>query len=133
MRTNQKAGIALIAALILVLHSAVLCATGVPNCTPTSVSLGHHQEHGCHDHLHHDSRKSQGCVCCESLLCAPRAEVARADGRLTSDRIAAFVPVWIATLLLNPAGIGARLPRVSESPPSHTRVRIFLVQKTLLL
>lgn len=133
MRINRKAGTALIAALILVMHNVVLCAAGVPNCISSSVSSIHHQEQGCHDHLHHDSRKSQGCVCCESLLCAPRAEVARADGRLTSDRIAAFVPVWFAPLLLNPAGIGARLSRVSESAPSHTRVRTFLVQKMLLL
>ncbi len=133
MRINRKAGTALIATLILALHSVVLCAAGVPACARFSTGTRLHQEQGCHGHQHHDSRKSQSCVCCESLLCAPRAGVARADNRLTSDRIAAFVPVWFATLLLNPAGIGARLSRVSESPPSHTRVRTFLVQKTLLL
>lgn len=133
MRMNRKAGTTLVAALILMLHSAGLCAAGVPNCTWFSVCSGHHQEQGCHGHQHHDSRKSEGCVCCQSLLCAPRAEINRPDGGSSSDRVAAFVPVWIATLPLNPAFIGGSLLRVSESPPPLSPVSLFLTHKALLL
>src|SRR6516164_10978911 len=126
---NRKAGSTLIMALILVLHNSGLCAAGVANCTRSSVSSGHHQEQGCHHHLHHDSRKGQGCMCCESLVCAPRAEIARADSRSTSGRIAAFVPAWLATLPLNPAFVGGPLLRVSESPPPLSPVSLFLSHK----
>jgi hypothetical protein len=43
VRMNRKKAIALISALVLALHSAVLCAA-VPNCPPSSVGARHLQK-----------------------------------------------------------------------------------------
>jgi hypothetical protein len=132
MRMNRKTGTALISALILALNSVVFCAAGASNCSAGSVSAGHRQEQGCHEHQRHGPRESQHCVCCESALCAPRAELTRPDSRLASDRVAAFAPHCIAVLRLSPSRSGGSLPRVTESPP-HPSVPIFLIQQTLLI
>ncbi len=124
--------VALISALILSLHSIVFCAAGVPNCSPALVGARDHQAQGCHEHQRHLPGESKCSVCCESVLCAPRGELTRPDGSSASDRVAVFVPLCIAVLSLNLAHSGARLPRTSESPP-HSPVRVFLIQKTLLI
>lgn len=130
LRMNRKTGIALIAALIVALQSVVVCAAGVPNCSQSSVSGRDHQEQGCHEHQRHEPRESQRCVCCDSVLCAPRGELTRpADP--SGDRVCAFAPLCIAALNLNP-DIRESLPRASGLPP-RSSVPVFLVQKTLLI
>lgn len=132
MRIYRKTATMLIAALILALHGVMLCAASVPECVGSFVGARHHQAQGCHEHQGQVPGESTCSVCCDSPLCAPRADLVRPADRSTSDRIAVFVPIWIATLPLNPAFIGGRLPRVSASPPSSP-VRVFLIQKTLLI
>ena len=129
---NRKTATALISALILALHSAALCTAAVPDCSTFSVSACHDREQGCHEQQRHERRESQRCVCCVSVACAPSADLTRLDGRSASDRVAAFAPLCIALLPLNPARSGGSLPSVSESPP-HSPVRVFLIQKTLLI
>lgn len=132
MKINRKTVTALIAALILALHSVVLCAASDPDCSLSSVGSGHHQEQGCHEHERHPGGPPH-CVCCESVVFTPRAELTRPDGGSTSDRIATFAPLWIAILPWNPAHMGGSLPRVSESPPPLSPVSLFLIQRTLLI
>jgi hypothetical protein len=128
---SLRARTALAAALILALHSVVLCAGGDSDCSPFRVSSGRHQEQGCHEHERHPAGLPH-CLCCESVLCASRMAFTRTDGSSTSDRIAAFAPVRIATLPLNPAHIDGTLLRVSESPPLSP-VSLFLTHRKLLL
>ncbi len=132
VRRNRKTGTALILALMLALHSVVLCAGAVPSYTTPSASACHHQEQGCPERQRHEQHESQRCVCCESLVCAPRAELTRPDGRSATDRIAALVPICIAVLSLDLAHNRGSLLRVSESPP-HSPIRVFLIQKALLI
>lgn len=132
VRMNRITATALISALILVLQSVVLCSGAVPNCTTLSARACHHQEQSCHAHQRHQPHENKPCVCCESALCVPRAVSVRPDGRSATDRIAAFVPLCIAVLSLDLGRSGGSLLRVSESPP-HWPVRVFLIQKTLLI
>lgn len=131
VRMNRKARTALISALILVLNSVVFCAAGALNCSAGSLSACRHQEQGCHEHQRHEPRENQRCTCCESALCATRAELTRPDSRSASDHVAS-VRFSSAVLRLSPSRRGGSLPRVTESPP-YPSVPIFLVQQTLLI
>ena len=131
LRINRKAaGTALMVALMLALHDLALCASAVPECAPSALHTPPHQDEGCHHHQHQGSRQSHGCVCCESVLCEPRAELTGPDSRSIIDRTM-FLPLSTATLLVNSAV--ARLRGASEPPPLHSPPRFFLIHRTLLI
>ena len=139
LKTSRKAGVALIAALLLTLHGLVLCAAGVPDCAdvaPTlspagsSVCTPIHREEGCHHHQHNGSPQSHCCVCCESILCDPHTELTRPETRTTIERTM-FIALSIVTLPSNSAVIN--LPGTSEPPSLHSPRRVFLIQRTLLI
>ena len=129
LKYSIKARVALVAAVLLTLHSLVVCAATVPECVPSSLHTPLHQEEGCPHHQHHGSRQSHGCTCCESVLCEARVELTRSDSRSTIEG-AVFVPLFTATLLVNSAV--ASLRGASE-PPLNLPPRFFLIQRTLLI
>lgn len=133
VRMNRNTGLALIWALILTLHGVVLCAVGVPERIESSGGTLTHQEQGCHEHPQHDSGKSSCCICCESVVCAPRTELTRSEGQSASVRMAVFMPLQIATLPLNPHSDGGRLRRIAADPPPDPPVSLFLTHQTLLI
>jgi hypothetical protein len=129
LRNSRKAVVALIAALLLSLHGPVVCAAGVPDCGRSSFRTPPRQEQGCH-HQHNGSRQGHGCACCDSTLCEPCAELTRPGTRSTVER-GIFVALSMATRALNSAA--RNLPGVSEPTLLHSRVRVFLLQRTLLI
>lgn len=132
MRMRRRTGTALIVALILALHGVVFCADSVRECAGSAAGA-QHQEQRCPNQQNHDSRQTPPCVCCDSPLCMPRAELTRPNSRSASDRIAPFAPLYIATLPFSRADMGGSLPRTAAGPPSHSPVSLFLTQKTLLI
>ena len=133
MRMCRKPGIAVIAALLLALHGIIVCAAGLPACTESSIDASPQQEKGCPDHQRHHSGQSHRCLCCESIVCAPRAELTRPGDSSTNNQAAIFAPPWIAILPLNLARTGRRWREAWESPPPGSPVPVFLVHRTLLL
>ena len=129
LKITRKAAGSLILALILALHSLVVCTAAAQCIAPSSHAL--HQNGGCHHHPHDGSKSSQGCECCDSIICSDRAELARPDTSTSSERTM-FVLVRLGTLFLNHAP-GGNWPAVLQSLPLHSPVRIFLIQRTLLI
>jgi len=129
LKISRKAAAALIVAFALALHGLTTCAAA-PQCGPSSLHTPLHQEEGCHHRQHDGSRQSHGCVCCEPILCQPRAELTCPHSRSTIERTMS-VPLRLTALASDSAVRNA--PGASEPPLLHSPRPVFLVHRTLLL